>query len=331
MDNAGGLVVVLVVAVLVVVLGASLYNGLPVAMSKVRPYDYPYTKIPALGCMGFIKPAGQTGLHNQGIIDANGVFQQGKWPADQLEVLDKDGKTVKVRQVPVVGRPAGTYSYKQNKKGTWVKDKLLEAKEGTPQDCCELLQQAGSLSAAAFDHESKKCYVFPALEVDPAHDGKSPQLAANYINTFPLHDEQHQRVENMQLSGKQLAYMVACGGQGNLPCDYNSAVGESKGQKGGLRGPVSTGCSNRGFPKPGTPVGAPGTVTMYHSEMASPLPFSDDRNKPYFVCETWPIISNMGRDPNTGKWASGQLPVFNEAAEDGRPFDYNKSHSMFST
>ena len=331
------MIVTLVVILLVLALLKIIHDGGPPLSYKELPFwEWSMTKVAPLTCMGFA--ANAPSLKNQ-----KSPPNDQPLPDKTFTYTDAAGKTQKGTIVPTMGTPA---HYAWEKSSTdpsgWTKSTTLTpAAPGTAVDCCKYLMSNGGRRTAIFDHSDASCYLFdymtPTNDV-PDPDPKAPYKAADFANVFPLQDKKDQlkSIDAIDPSEGQYVFMTACGGEGQLPCDY------MKYQPGGdpfaaeSWPPETRGCSQLG----GASTSTPANIKLYRTPVKAPLPFSDDQ--PWEICQTEAYIRNFGFQPkdidkclvdqscfkHPEEWNfPSELPVWDPTAH--TPYDPNTSNARY--
>ena len=351
MGQIAVLVVAFLVCVGVVFLLANIRAGGPALPSDaLEPWDWPMTPVGSLGCMGYwAANDSDRGLLQQLSPDEKGQSKL-RWPPRWYHYKDEKGNLVKGTAVAQMGR-AGHYKWVKDAKGDWVKgNQWIFARKGDHKDCCTYLRNNGFNGAGVFEPENQLCYVFDfmdpleGLNISKGAKGNpyDPGFAAeDFANVFPLFREQENLKDIASMppppNGSHM-YMVACGGEGNLPCDYASGAAPS------VWDPtfVKTGCSQTGHPVPYPGKGGEreGTAKLFRTPLNGKLPYSNDEF--HTVCQTAPWINWFGWNPmgahpikgsdpprwNPGdfKWPTG-VPTFDP--KNAAPYNFNTSTSRF--
>jgi hypothetical protein len=250
--------------------------GLPLA--DTREWQWPTSPVGSLGCMGFV--AGKGALLNQSSRDADGNWTL-PLPPKNYTYKDVKGATRTASFVPQVGLPQH-FEWVKDESGNWVQTGKLEPYQpGTAKDCCALLRASGSRGAAVYEPQEHACYIFPYGETDSNGD---------FHNIFPLFGEQalEDTATLPEPGAGSYTYMIACGGEGQPPCDYHTNAAPAS-HKDWL--PSQAGCSQRGRERPrGKGVG---TIQLRHTKREG-SPFG----APYMQCQTLPFIERYGFKPD---------------------------------
>lgn len=354
MGQVAVLVIVFLVCIGVVLLLLNIRAGGPsLPDDAFAVWDWPVTPISNLDCMGYTAADTQeTGLLQQLSPDKNGDNTL-RWPSRYYEYKDDEGNWQKGSAIARMGT-VGHYKWVKDSDGKWVKGGTwIPRYKGDHKDCCHYLHNNGRNSVGVYQPETQLCYTFDHMGLleglDTAKGGVQGNAVSDppgftskdYANVFPLHREMHnlKNISEMPLPPDgQYTYMVPCGGEGSLPCDYPTGAAKTPFE------PyfVKAGCSQSGRPQPypGSPgPDGKGTATLYRTPMQSNLPYSD--TMPYSVCQSMPWIHWLGWNPgdekplknskNPQKWKTFQwpkgMPVFDPT--DPAPYDFNTSNSRF--
>ena len=285
--------VALLLAGLLYVFNSADHGGPMLPVELMKPWDFPFVPVRPMGCMGF--------------HDVKGKLLNSNIPTVLADtVMGENGLEVPRVLVPRMGKPEGV-----DKNGTHV-----NAVTGDYKDCCEYLIQSESRGAAVADGDL--CYVFQ--HISPKKDDAHADVykAAALDNVFPLWEDINFGMINgppgfsplPPATGEQhVTYMIACGGEGNIPCMPNVCDGELD-------------CTSKDYLAPGNPpgewgarsgcsqLGDEGRVPLFRTTMESQLPYSDTRQ--YQICQTGDYIRWFGYNPSLKAWGREDLPSFNK-------------------
>lgn len=317
------LAVTTVICVAVLFVLRLIWTGGP-GMPKEALYewDWPFTPVMPLSCMGF--NSSQNGLTNQ----------TSPLPAQWFFFKDDKGQVQKGVLTPKMG-VTPKWGLKKDGKGGWVKGDYVQGRKGTFKDCCNYAIANGTHGAAIFDSDSQLCWTFEHLSPkdgigSEGYDSPTGAYSTkNLENVFPLWD----KTNTLQVINDprdplpapargEKTYMIPCGGEGMLPClperclnddsktcwDGTTPEAKSLWPEG-----FKSGCSQHGRASKDT--GWKGTIPLFRTISGTPLPYSDDSNKQYQVCQPSEWIEYFGYDQD-GEFGSDQMPEFNPAVSD---------------
>ena len=310
--------------------------------SQLGAWNYGLTKVAPYSCMGFVGTKG--GLLFQRNTDSNGIVTHDNLPITEAFVKDANGNPKTVTSVPVMGRLA--YKDPYLVKDENGKDQILyhnmKGWEGTHKDCCTYAHQSGSMGAAVFDPKSKRCYTFDWMGLK---GGDNPPGKPSYrdspkdqslhqkdlANIFPIFKPGLRDVSTMQgpsAEKNEYMYMMPCGGQGYPACHQ-----QTQGAKHNNNWPPQKdGCSQ---------TGDNGLIRLYRTPARSPLPYSDDANNLWELCETMPYVKGFGYQPKEwsctaenclgqkDKWQWAQDPPQFKPESPVQPWNPNESNAWF--
>jgi hypothetical protein len=317
-------------------------GGVKLSKSKglYEPHSFLFSPVGPLSCMGFNRVNdSKGGLHNQWANDdVTGAPTGVKLlPNRYYHYKDQKGETQKGMAVPMMGASAH-YIYKKDARSPSgnTKGKLVKKVPGTHKDCCKVLKQNGSVGPAIYDSSSELCYVYDFMELKPraplvigADGPQGPSVTMDdIINQFPLYGKDGMSmVDIAELPPPpkgSSSYLIACGGEGQLPCQYHQGDKDVYAQ---AKSPTAyVGCSQDGWRQP--PVTGKGTIVMKRTPVKNILPYGED----WTVCQNLPWIQSQGYQELTpGKWGwPTELPGW-ERPDPSAPFDINSSMVRFMT
>ena len=254
------------------------YNDIP-------PWIWGTTKVAPESCIAFARDA--PGLKNQ-------------QPLPPKLVPDETGQG-QVRAVPQMGT-AAHFAWIKNSAGDWAKSTEETAfKPGTAKDCCTYLMNTGSRKAAVFDTTDASCYLFDYMSPLESATPGTRYTAQDFGNVFPLHEEKFKSIDEIQEKDGKFVMMTACGGEGQVPCDFSGAtIPEATWP------PDTRGCSQRG----GSGPKASPNITLYRTPVQAPLPFHD--TKPWEICQTEAYIRSFGFQPKDIEKCRADKSCFND-------------------
>jgi hypothetical protein len=277
-------------------------------------WDWPFTPVTALSCMGFNSTA-------------NGLKNQAPLPARWFFFKDGKGQLQKGVLTPKMGVPPRWNRNKDGSKGTWNK-----GRPGTYKDCCNYAIANGTHGPAVYEHDTQLCWTFEHFAPkDGLLDSRPSTTSQDLENVYPLWEEHatqkvigDPRGAALEPPTKgQFTYMIPCGGEGMLPCLPLRCLGDAKGSdcsNGKTKDAASlwprgykSGCSQSGGANKDN--GWKGTVPLFRTVSATPLPYSDDAEKTFQTCESQDWIEYFGYDPD-GNYGGQQMPEFNPGVSD---------------
>jgi hypothetical protein len=254
-----------------------IHDGPPtLKFEDIPPWSWGMTKVAPMSCIAFASDA--PSLQNQ-------------QPLPEKLVIDENGK--QVRAVPQMGTAAHFPWIKSSTApGGWARStQETPFTPGTAKDCCTFLMDAGGRKSAVFDTADASCYLFDYMSPleSAARDAGNPQTpytAKDFKNVFPLHGGKFKSIDEIRDKDGKFVMMTACGGEGQVPCDFSgTTVAEATWP------PETRGCSQLGGSGPTTPP----NITLFRTPVQAPLPFDDV--KPWEICQTEAYIRNFGFQP----------------------------------
>jgi hypothetical protein len=335
-------VTVIIIISTLLVLADMNTGGVPLPIGEVPQWDWGFTPVAPLGCMGFT--SNESALLQQKSLSSDGVLQP--LPDVWFTYKDGSGQTQKGLQIPRVGTE-GHYTWKKDPASPtgWTIDTLTSFEAGNSKDCCRYLIDSGGRKSAIYDSKDSSCYVFDYMSLLPkdAHDSDEHYKSADFANVFPLHQKKSELMQVDDINPSQrFVFMTACGGEGQLPCDYIKYQAPAGPLSADKWPPETRGCSQEGGAVPSR--GIQPTVKLFRTPVTSPLPYSDDT--PWEICQTQPYVRNFGYQPldpegclkdqtcigkpNLWHWPT-ELPVFDPTSKEKYdPNESNARYMMFS-